>query len=438
MAGHPLGALVLKGLDLVLRSAVKLLARDILIDFRRTLAVRAVGAAKITRVGYTDRPVFGTFPAKLTGAGVSTVEAAWGTVLAVAERLAVVAARESTTFAVAITAGTITEGLVVAIAVRLAIPATEGTPLTVTLTTGTITKGLVVAIAVRLTLTTTTERLTVVAARQSTTFAVTLATGTITKGLVVAVAIRLTLTTTTERLTLTTTTERLTLTTTTERLTLTTTEGTPLTVTLTTGTITKGLVVAVAVRLTLTTTTERLTLTTTEGTPLTVTLTTGTITERLVVAITVRLTVPATTERLTLTGTRRTLRSLGVTVFPGTESTRIAAGIVVAAERTAVLTAAVAAVVLSHGDSSCYEPTTGAIAAARSVFRYPTQPEIKRFEVRTSQSILGESPPTDDMDPSTGHRRGNVHTPSGRPHSFCGVPGTGLWCWLGVFCGLGG
>lgn len=33
VAGNPLGALRLKGLDLVLRGAVQLLARDILIDF---------------------------------------------------------------------------------------------------------------------------------------------------------------------------------------------------------------------------------------------------------------------------------------------------------------------------------------------------------------------------------------------------------------------
>ncbi|MCO4256675.1 hypothetical protein, partial [Pseudarthrobacter sp. HLT1-5] len=166
------------------------------------------------------------------------------------------------------------------------------------------------------------------------------------------------------------------------------------TVTFSTRTTTIRLVVTVTIRLPFTAACERLAFSTTEGTTLAIALAARTI-----------------TKRLTFTGTRRALRSLGVRVFAGTESPRVAARIVVAAERTAVVAAAVAAVVLSHGDSSCYEPTTGAIAAARSVFRYPTQPEIKRFEVRTSQSILGETSPTDDMDPSPGRRRGNVHTP---------------------------
>ncbi|HAG60237.1 MAG TPA: hypothetical protein DCL83_13435, partial [Arthrobacter bacterium] len=108
MAGNPLGALVFQGLDLVLRGAVKLLARDILIDFRGTFAVGAVGTAKITGVGYTGRAVFRTVPAELAGAGVTAVEAAGGTVLAVTERLAVIAAGESTTLAVIFAARTIT------------------------------------------------------------------------------------------------------------------------------------------------------------------------------------------------------------------------------------------------------------------------------------------------------------------------------------------
>nr|WP_246223775.1 hypothetical protein [Pseudarthrobacter psychrotolerans] len=418
VAGNPLGALVFKCLDLVLRSAVKLLARDILIDFRGTFAVRAVGAAKITRVGYTDRAVFGTVRAKLAGAGISTVEAAGCAVLAVTERFPVSAA-EASTFAVTFAAGTITVRLVVTIAVRLALSTTaeglalsttEGTTFAVTFAAGTITVRLVVTGTVRLTLTATAKGLTLTTAgerltlttTEGTTFAVTFAARTITIRLVVTVTVRFALTATAERLPVSTAAKGLALTATTEGLAVSAAaKGLALTVTFAAGTITEGLVVTIAVRLALTATAERLTVSTAGE----------------------RLAIPAAAKGLTFTGTRRAFRSLGVTVFPGTESPRLAAGIVIAAERTAVVTAAVAAVVLSHGDSSCYEPTTGAIAAARSVFRYPTQPEIKRFEVRTSQSILGETPPTDDMDPPPGRRRGNVHTPQRTLYPFLQVSG---------------
>ncbi|MHA7289348.1 hypothetical protein ACX80V_06840 [Arthrobacter sp. MDT3-24] len=405
VAGNPLGALVFQGLDLVLRSAVKLLARDILIDFRGTFAVWAVGAAKITRVGYTDRAVFRTVPAELAGAGITTVEAAGGTVLAVTERLAVVAAGEPTTLTVTFAARTVTIRLVVTVTVRLpvstaaeglALSAAEAATLAVAFATRTVTIRLVVTVTVRLPLTTAAacERFPVPAA-EAATLAVTFATRTITVRLVVTVTIRLPFATATERLPFSAAAKG---------LSLSTTVGTTLAVTFAARTVTVRLVVAVTIgfafaaaceRFPVSAAAERLALSTaTEGPTLAVTFAARTI-----------------TKRLTFAGTWSALRSFWVTVFAGTESPWVAARIVVAAERTAVVAAAVAAVVLSHGDSSCYEPTTGAIAAARSVFRYPTQPEIKRFEVRTSQSILGETPPTDDMDPSPDRRRGNVHTP---------------------------
>ncbi|MCP9000119.1 hypothetical protein NFC73_10305 [Pseudarthrobacter sp. RMG13] len=376
VAGNPLGALVFQGLDLVLRSAVKLLARDILIDFRGTFAVRAVGAAKITRIGYTDRAVFRTVPAELPGAGITAVETAGGTVLAVTKRLAVVATGEPTTLTVTFAARTVTVGLVVTVTIGFTFAAAKAATLTVTLAARTITKRLVVTVTVGFTFAAA-ERFPVSAA-EAATLAIALAARTVTKRLVVTVTIGFTFAAA---------------------------KAATLTVTLAARTITERLVVTVTVRLPLTTAAacerfpfsaagEWLALSSTEGPTLAITFAARTI-----------------TKRLTFAGTRRALRSVWVTVFAGTESARVAARIVVAAERTAVLAAAVAAVVLSHGDSSCYEPTTGAIAAARSVFRYPTQPEIKRFEVRTSQSILGETPPTDDMDPSPDRLRGNVHTP---------------------------
>ncbi|MCO4250995.1 hypothetical protein, partial [Pseudarthrobacter raffinosi] len=437
VAGNPLGALVFQGLDLVLRSAVKLLARDILIDFRGTFAVRAVRAAKVTRVGYTDRAVFCTVLAELAGAGIATVKAAGGAVLAVSERLAVVTAGETSTFAVTFAARTVTIRLVVTVTIGfafaaaakglpvsaatkgLALSAAKAATFAVTFAARTVTIRLVVTVTIGFAFAAAAKGLPVSAATKglalsaakAATFAVTFAARTVTIRLVVTVTIGFAFAAAAKGLPVSAATKGLALSaakaatfavtfaarTVTIRL--------PLTVTLAARTVTKRLVVTVTIGLPLTTaaacerfpvsaTTERLSLSATEGPTLAITFTTRTI-----------------TKRLTFAGTRRALRSLWVTVFAGTESARVAARIVVAAERTAVVAAAVAAVVLSHGDSSCYEPTTGAIAAARSVFRYPTQPEIKRFEVRTSHSILGETPPTDDMDPPPGRRRGNVHTP---------------------------
>ena len=56
--GDPICALAFKGLDLVLRDPVEFLARNVVVDLRGTLAVRAVGAAQITRVRNTRGTVF--------------------------------------------------------------------------------------------------------------------------------------------------------------------------------------------------------------------------------------------------------------------------------------------------------------------------------------------------------------------------------------------
>ncbi|WP_255771151.1 hypothetical protein, partial [Pseudarthrobacter sulfonivorans] len=392
VTGNPFRALGFQRLNLVLGGTVKFLARDILVDFRGTFPVGAVGAAKVSGIGDTGRTVLGAVTTELTRTGVAAVKTAGCTVLAVAERLAVVAAGEPATLAFTFTARTITVRLVAAVTVGLAFSpaAAEAATVTFTVTARTVTNGLTITVAtaeattITLTLTarTVTKRLTItVATAEATTITLTLTTGTVTKRLTITVA---------------------------------TAEATTITLTLTTGTITKRLTITVA---------------TAEATTITLTLTTGTITKGLTVAIPERLALP---EGLAVAGVRPTLWTLGIAVIAGPESAWIATGVVRSAEGAAIVPAAIAAVVLSHGDSSCCEPTTGAIAAARSVFRYPTQPEIKRFEVRTSQSILSETPPDHDMDPHAKPGRGNVHTSLKRSRGCCGFRGDALAVRVGV------
>ncbi|GAC1602574.1 MAG: hypothetical protein NVS3B6_13310 [Pseudarthrobacter sp.] len=406
VAGNPLRALGLQRLDLVLGGAVKFLARDILIDLRGPFAVRTVGAAKIARIGNTDLTVLAPVPAELAGTGVAAVETPRRTLLTVAKRLAIVTAGESATFAVAFAARTIAKGLAVAVTVRLVVTVTvrlaltataEGLPLSAaepstiplafaarTVTKGlavTVTVRLVVTVTVRLALTATTEGLPLSAAEPST-IPLAFAARTITKGLAVTV---------TERFALSPAS----------------TEAPTITIALPARAIAIRLVIAVTVGFPLTAPAEWLAFPAAEPAAVPLAFAARTITERLVVTLTVGL---ALSEGLAVTRAGRALRCLRIPVFTGTESARLSAGIVRAAERPAVIAAAISAVVLSHGDSSCCEPTTGAIAAARSVFRYPTQPEIKRFEVRTSQSILGEMASAHDMDRPGSAGRGNVHT----------------------------
>jgi hypothetical protein len=255
VAGNPLSAVSFESLDLVLGGAVQLLARDIVVDLRRPLTVRAVGAAQVTGIGNPHGTVLGTVAAKLAWAAVAAVEAAGCPVLAVSERLTVVPVTKAAAFAITLTAGTITIRLVLPVTVRFAVTVAER--LTVSASerlTVTVAKGLTVSSAEA-------AALTVAFTARTITIRLVLP---VTERLTVAVAERLTLTTS-ERLTLTTS-ERLTLTraeaaavaftfaarTIAIGLAFTGTEAAAVAFTFAARTIAIGLVVAVTVRLTVT------------------------------------------------------------------------------------------------------------------------------------------------------------------------------------------
>ncbi|WP_404594654.1 hypothetical protein [Paenarthrobacter histidinolovorans] len=355
MLRDPACALLFECLDLVSCGAIQFFARDVIVDLGGTFAVRSVGAADVLGVGHPGRTLFPGIAAvaaegptlTITGRTVSerltiTVTAG-GAIATVTERLAITIATERTTLA--ITGRTVTERLAISTIV------VEGAAV-IAITTRTIE-------VPRATLWAVTERLTITVTTERTTLAIT--SRTVTERLTITVTterttLAITSRTVTERLTITVTTEGTTLAitsrTVTERLTITvTTEGTTLTIT--SRTITERLTITVTTEgttLTITsrTITERLTITvTTEGTTLTIT--SRTITERLTISTIV-------VERTTLAITSRTI--VVVPVFPGTESARISAGVIVRAVRTAfvpvpaevsAIAAAIAAVVLSHG-----------------------------------------------------------------------------------------
>ncbi|MFJ6301063.1 hypothetical protein [Pseudarthrobacter oxydans] len=263
MAGDPFRALCFKRFDLVLGGAVEFLARDVLVDLRGPLPVRTVRAAEVADVGFADGTVFLAVPAKGTGTCISpagaTIEtarcavlavAAASTVAAVTERLPVLSPAETATVTFAVTTRTVTEGLPVPIAIRLAVTVTERLPLTTTA------EGLAITVAKWLALTTT----------ETTTIPFAVTTRTVTEGLLVTV---------------------------TERLPLTTTETTTIPFAIATRTITEGLLVTIAIRLAVTVT-ERLPLTTTETTTIPFAIATRTITEGLAVSIAKRLSLAAT------------------------------------------------------------------------------------------------------------------------------------------------
>jgi hypothetical protein len=168
VARNPLSAISFERLDLVLGGAVQLLARDIVVDLRRPLTVRAVGAAQVTGIGNPHGTVLGTVAAKLAWAAVAAVEAAGCPVLAVSERLTVVPVTKAAAFAITLTAGTITIRLVLPVTVRFAVTVAKGLPLPagkrltfastkaaalpIAFTARTITIGLVLPVTVRLTL----------------------------------------------------------------------------------------------------------------------------------------------------------------------------------------------------------------------------------------------------------------------------------------------
>jgi hypothetical protein len=387
VAGDPFRVVGLKGFDLVLRGAVKLLACDILVNLRRPFAVRAVGAAEVAHVGYAGRAFFLAVAAERAGTSIAAAGtvAAW-TFAAVAKRLAVFSAAKAPAVAFTVPARTVTKGPVIAVTIRLTVTVPERLPLSTTKTAAvtlgvaarTVTSGPVVPVTKRLAITVP-ERLPL-STTKTTAVTFTVPARTITKRPVVAITIRLALSTA---------------------------KATAVTFTVAARTVTSGPVVPVTIRLALSTA---------KATAITFTVAARTVTSGPVVPVTKRLPV-AVPERLPLSTTKTTTIALavaartvpeglplstagctprGVGVVPvgaGPESAGFAAGVVVSAEPAAVIPAAVAAVVLSHVDSSCCEPTTGAIAAARIRVSFSTQPEIKRFEVRTSSSILVELPP---------------------------------------------
>ncbi|WHP60807.1 hypothetical protein QMY03_07825 [Arthrobacter sp. KFRI-F3372] len=271
VAGDPFRALCFKRFDLVLGGAVEFLARNVLVDLRGPLPVRTVRAAEVADVGFADGTIFLAVPAKGTGTCISpagaTIEtprcavlavAAAGTVAAVTERLPVLSPAETATVTFTVTTRTVAEGLLVTIAIRLAVAVAKWLALTTTA------EGLAITVAKWLALTTT----------ETTTIPFAVTTRTITEGLLVTIAIRLAVTVT-------------------ERLPLTTTETTTIPFAIATRTITEGLLVTIAIRLAVTVT-ERLPLTTTETTTIPFAIATRTITEGLAVSIAKRLSLAAT------------------------------------------------------------------------------------------------------------------------------------------------
>ncbi|WP_423184268.1 hypothetical protein [Arthrobacter sp. NyZ413] len=182
---------------------------------------------------------------------------------------------------------------------------------------------------------------------------VALATGAITKRLPITITIGFTVTVT-KRLPITITVTR----TLTIRFTVTVTETATFTIALTARTITKRLPITITeaptltIALTARTITKRLPITVTEGLTVTITVT-RTLTIRFTVTVTEVPTLPVAIAARTLTKRLVFTAGRASAVVPGAESSRIAPGIVVGTERTAVATAtavvtAIAAVVLSH------------------------------------------------------------------------------------------
>ncbi|MDQ0031940.1 hypothetical protein, partial [Arthrobacter bambusae] len=108
MFGNPIGIRALKGLDLVLGGPVKLLARNVVVDLRRTLAVRAVGAAQIRGVRNPGGTILPRSAAEAAPLGTWTIELA-GTALG--------AIAEAAPLPIAFTARTITERFAITITV---------------------------------------------------------------------------------------------------------------------------------------------------------------------------------------------------------------------------------------------------------------------------------------------------------------------------------
>ncbi|MFB9714829.1 hypothetical protein [Arthrobacter methylotrophus] len=197
MFGNPIGVGAFKGLDLVLGNPVELLAGNVVVDFRRTLAVRAVGAAQIRRVRNPRGTLFPRSAAEATSFGTGAIELAGAALRTVSEAAALT---------VTLTMGPVTKRLTVAITkARARIPVTTRTitkrlTITITLTTRPVTKRLTVAITkararIPITTRTITKRLTVAITKARARIPIT--TRTITKTTALTIASRLTITITT-------------------------------------------------------------------------------------------------------------------------------------------------------------------------------------------------------------------------------------------------
>ncbi|MDJ0458852.1 hypothetical protein PUN71_016735 [Arthrobacter sp. NQ7] len=340
----------------MLRGAVQFLAGDVLVDFGRAFPVRPVGAAKVRGVGHPGRSFLLAVAAEAPGAGSATagvtaglaaVEGSGCPVLTVPEWPAVLAAAtKPAAVTLTLTARTITKRLAITVAA-----ATKPATVTLTLTARTIPKRLTVTVA---------------AATKPATVTLTITARTIPKRLTVTVAAATKPATVTLTITARTIPKRLPVTIT-KRLPVTITKRLPVTVTAATKPA------AITLTITARTITKRLPVTITAATkPATVTLTitARTIPKRLTVTVAVRL--PFTAAG----GTAATGEVVAVAVVTGPEAAGLTAGVVVAAERAAVV-AAIATVVLGHMESSCCEPTTGATAAARFV-SYATRNQALR------------------------------------------------------------
>ncbi|MDJ0320444.1 hypothetical protein [Pseudarthrobacter sp. PS3-L1] len=151
VSAHPLGALFLKSLNLVLGGAVQFFARYIVVNIGRTFAIGSVRAPKVLCVRNPNRLLgfLGSIPA------ITTIRAATLATLATTT----VTITEGPTLTLTLTGRTITIRLTLATLATTAITITEGPTLTLTLTGRTITIRLTLAttaitITVRLTLTT--------------------------------------------------------------------------------------------------------------------------------------------------------------------------------------------------------------------------------------------------------------------------------------------
>ncbi|WP_284751717.1 hypothetical protein, partial [Arthrobacter sp. efr-133-R2A-120] len=145
MLGDPIDIGAFKGLDLVLRDPIELLARNVVVDLRGTLAVRAVGAAQVRGIRNPCGTLFPGSTAEAVSLSTWAIELA-GTALG--------AVTEATALSVAFATRTITKRLTITITLTaraltkgFAVPVTEATALSVAFATRTVTKRLTVAIA---------------------------------------------------------------------------------------------------------------------------------------------------------------------------------------------------------------------------------------------------------------------------------------------------